>query len=55
MQEAATGSSEIAGNITGIAAGAQESARSMEQLNVAVGELAHVSELLDAQVSRFRL
>ncbi|WP_324650472.1 methyl-accepting chemotaxis protein [Georgenia sp. H159] len=55
VTEAATGSTEIAGNITGIATAAQDNSVTMAQMGGAVGELATISEGLRAQVAQFRV
>ncbi|PTU54369.1 methyl-accepting chemotaxis protein, partial [Sphaerisporangium cinnabarinum] len=52
-QEAATGSSEIAGNITGIAAGASSTAEAVEQMNGSIAELARMAAELRSRASRF--
>ena len=53
VQEAATGSSEIAGNITGIAAGASSTAEAVEQMNGSIAELARMAAELRSRASRF--
>ncbi|MFJ2299497.1 methyl-accepting chemotaxis protein, partial [Oerskovia paurometabola] len=55
VQESATGASEIAGNITGIATAAQDSAATMQRMSVAVDELAQVSVELRTRVAQFRI
>ncbi|MBD8062687.1 methyl-accepting chemotaxis protein [Oceanitalea stevensii] len=55
VTEAATGSTEIAGNITGIASAAADNSATMTQMSSAVTELATISEGLRAQVSQFRV
>src|SRR5699024_8179590 len=55
VAEAASGSGEIAGNITGIASAAQDNTRTMAQMSTAVAELAAVSESLRTQVAQFRI
>ncbi|WP_454085677.1 methyl-accepting chemotaxis protein [Georgenia sp. Marseille-Q6866] len=55
VTEAATGSTEIAGNITGIASAAADNSTTMSQMSSAVAELASISEGLRAQVSAFRV
>jgi methyl-accepting chemotaxis protein len=54
VAEAATGSGEIAGNITGVASAAAESAQTLNQMSGAIAELARLSEDLRGRVSRFR-
>ncbi|RMI14244.1 methyl-accepting chemotaxis protein [Cellulomonas triticagri] len=54
VAEAATGSGEIATNITGVASAAAESSQTLNQMGGAVAELARMSENLRGQVSRFR-
>jgi methyl-accepting chemotaxis protein len=54
VAEAATGSGEIATNITGVASAASESSQTLNQMGSAVAELARLSEDLRGQVSRFR-
>ncbi|MCA5895157.1 methyl-accepting chemotaxis protein, partial [Isoptericola sp. NEAU-Y5] len=53
--EVATGSSEIAVNITGVADAAAQSSETLVQIGDSVSELAQVSEALRAQVSRFQI
>jgi methyl-accepting chemotaxis protein len=53
VAEAATGSGEIATNITGVASAASTSAQTLNQMGEAIGELARTSEDLRAKVSRF--
>jgi methyl-accepting chemotaxis protein len=53
VSEAATGSGEIAVNITGVAAAASTSSETLNQMGEAIGGLAGLSEDLRAQVSRF--
>ncbi|MCM3661941.1 methyl-accepting chemotaxis protein [Georgenia satyanarayanai] len=55
VTEAATGSTEIAGNITGIASAAADNSATMTQMSSAVAELASISEGLRAQVSAFHV
>ncbi|WP_413451417.1 methyl-accepting chemotaxis protein [Georgenia phoenicis] len=55
VTEAATGSTEIAGNITGIASAAADNSATMTQMSTAVAELATISEGLRAQVAQFRV
>jgi hypothetical protein len=52
--EAATGSGEIATNITGVAAAAAQSSQTLNQMGGAIGELARMSEDLRARVAGFR-
>jgi methyl-accepting chemotaxis protein len=54
VAEAATGSGEIATNITGVASAATQSSQTLNQMGAAVAELARMSEDLRGQVSRFR-
>jgi methyl-accepting chemotaxis protein len=54
VAEAATGSGEIAVNITGVASAAAESSQTLNQMGDAVAELARMSENLRARVSGFR-
>jgi len=54
VAEAATGSGEIASNITGVASAATESSQTLGQMGSAVAELARMAEDLRGQVSRFR-
>ena len=54
VAEAATGSGEIATNITGVAAAAAESSQTLNQMGGAIGELARMSEDLRARVGGFR-
>jgi len=53
VAEAATGSGEIAGNITGVAASAATSSGVVTQMGGAIGELAQLSQDLRDQVARF--
>ncbi len=53
VQEAATGSSEIALNITGVAAAADSSAQVLDQMGDSVSELARLSNDLDKRVAAF--
>ncbi|MCV2394768.1 methyl-accepting chemotaxis protein [Actinotalea sp. M2MS4P-6] len=53
VAEAATGSGEIASNITGVADAAQDSTRVLGDLGVAVGELAQMAARLQSQTSVF--
>ena len=53
VSEAATGSGEIATNITGVADSAQSSAQVVGQMSVSVAELARMSEDLRTRVSTF--
>lgn len=54
IAHAATGSTEIAGNITGVATGSQTTTESVTQSQQAVPELARMSSELSALVARFR-
>ncbi|WP_432457698.1 methyl-accepting chemotaxis protein [Cellulomonas iranensis] len=51
--EAATGSGEIASNITGVASSAQEASTTLGQMGVSVAELARLSEDLRRRVAAF--
>ena len=53
VAEAATGSGEIAANITGVADAAQDSTRVLADLGAAVGELAQMAARLQAQTAVF--
>jgi methyl-accepting chemotaxis protein len=53
VQEAATGSSEIAGNITGVASAADSSAHVLGQMGDSVAELARLSADLRTRVDAF--
>ena len=53
ITEAATGSGEIAANITGVAAGAATSSEVLEQMGGSVNELAHLSAGLRERISAF--
>ena len=55
MAEAATGSGEIAVNITGVASAAQTSTAAVGAVSNQVAELADLSRDLRAQVASFRL
>ncbi|QZN87352.1 methyl-accepting chemotaxis protein [Cellulomonas sp. C5510] len=55
VAEAATGSGEIATNITGVASAASEASQTLNQMGGAIAELARMSEDLRAQVGGFRL
>ena len=54
VQEAATGSGEIARNITGVASAADANAQVLEQMGSAVSELARLSTELRTRVATFR-
>jgi methyl-accepting chemotaxis protein len=54
VAEAATGSGEIAGNITGVAAAAAQSSQTLGQMGASIAELARMSEDLRARVANFR-
>jgi methyl-accepting chemotaxis protein len=53
VAEAATGSGEIATNITGVASAAAGSSQTLGQMGDSIGELARMSEDLRGRVSRF--
>ncbi|WP_169166368.1 methyl-accepting chemotaxis protein [Cellulomonas taurus] len=53
VAEAATGSGEIATNITGVASAASSSSQTLGQMGDAIAELARMSEDLRGRVSRF--
>ncbi|NKY09749.1 methyl-accepting chemotaxis protein [Cellulomonas hominis] len=53
VAEAATGSGEIATNITGVASAASTSSQTLNQMGDSIGELARMSEDLRGRVSRF--
>jgi methyl-accepting chemotaxis protein len=53
VAEAATGSGEIAVNITGVASAAATSSQTLGQMGDSIGELARMSEDLRGRVSRF--
>jgi methyl-accepting chemotaxis protein len=53
VAEAATGSGEIAVNITGVASAASTSSQTLGQMGDSIAELARLSEDLRGQVSRF--
>jgi methyl-accepting chemotaxis protein len=53
VSEAATGSGEIAGNITGIATATASNTQVLDQLNQAVAELARMSNDLRTRVGQF--
>ncbi|TGJ95232.1 methyl-accepting chemotaxis protein [Actinotalea fermentans ATCC 43279 = JCM 9966 = DSM 3133] len=53
VQESATGASEIAGNITGIATAASSTAEAIQQMNDSIAELARMSADLQADASKF--
>jgi methyl-accepting chemotaxis protein len=53
VAEAATGSGEIATNITGVASAAAGSSQTLGQMGDSIGELARLSEDLRGRVSRF--
>ncbi|MHB1065650.1 MAG: methyl-accepting chemotaxis protein, partial [Georgenia sp.] len=55
VAEAATGSGEIADNITGIAAASAASTRDLAGITEAVAELAALAEAQRAQVAVFRI
>ena len=54
VAEAATGSGEIAGNITGVAAAAAQSSQTLGQMGASIAELARMSDDLRARVANFR-
>ncbi|WP_217616635.1 methyl-accepting chemotaxis protein [Cellulomonas sp. GbtcB1] len=53
VAEAATGSGEIATNITGVASAATQSSQTLNQMGDSIGELARLSEDLRGRVARF--
>ncbi|MHA7135633.1 methyl-accepting chemotaxis protein, partial [Oerskovia turbata] len=53
VQESATGASEIAGNITGIATVAQDGAATTHQMNESIAELARLSADLQSDAAKF--
>jgi methyl-accepting chemotaxis protein len=53
VQEAASGSTEIASNITGVATAAGTTTQVLEQMEVSIGELAQMSADLRTQVATF--
>ena len=53
VQEAATGSTEIAGNITGVSAAAESTTQALTQTRTAVDELSRMAADLRTDVSRF--
>ncbi|WP_454051005.1 methyl-accepting chemotaxis protein [Cellulomonas sp. Marseille-Q8402] len=53
VAEAATGSGEIANNITGVASAAAGSSQTLGQMGDSIGELARLSEDLRGRVARF--
>ncbi len=55
VAEAATGSGEIASNITGVASAAATSSDVVNQMGSAINELAQISVDLRGQVARFRI
>lgn len=55
VAEAATGSTEIAGSIAGIAGNAQDNATTLEHMSEAVVDLAKVAETLRSHVAQFRI
>jgi methyl-accepting chemotaxis protein len=55
VSEAATGSGEIASNITGVASAASTSSDVVNQMGAAINELAQLSNELRGQVSRFHV
>jgi methyl-accepting chemotaxis protein len=54
VAEAATGSGEIATNITGVASAAAESSQTLGQMGGAIAEMARMSEDLRTRVANFR-
>jgi methyl-accepting chemotaxis protein len=54
VSEAATGSSEIAANITGVADAAATTTEGVSQTRTAAGELSRMSSELQTLVQRFR-
>ncbi len=55
VAEAATGSGEIAGNITGVATAASTSSGVVNQMGAAINELAQLSVDLRGEIARFRI
>jgi methyl-accepting chemotaxis protein len=53
VAEAATGSGEIATNITGVASATATSSQTRGQMGDSIGELARMSEDLRGRVARF--
>jgi methyl-accepting chemotaxis protein len=53
VQEAATGTGEIAGNITGVSTAADSTNQALGQTRIAVDELARMAADLRTTVSRF--
>jgi methyl-accepting chemotaxis protein len=53
VAEAATGSGEIAVNITGVASAASSSSQTLGQMGDSISELARLSENLRGRVSQF--
>ncbi|MFF2624137.1 methyl-accepting chemotaxis protein, partial [Oerskovia jenensis] len=51
--ESATGASEIAGNITGIATAASSTAEAIQQMNDSIAELARMSADMQSGASKF--
>jgi methyl-accepting chemotaxis protein len=54
VSEAATGSAQIAANITGVATAASSTTEGVSQTGQAAGELARMSSELQSLVQRFR-
>jgi methyl-accepting chemotaxis protein len=54
VAEAATGSGEIAVNITGVASATSTSSQTLGQMGDSIGELARLSEDLRRRVEQFR-
>jgi methyl-accepting chemotaxis protein len=55
VAEAATGSGEIAGNITGVATAAATSSTVVNQMGSAINDLARLSDDLHTQIARFQI
>jgi methyl-accepting chemotaxis protein len=53
VQEAATGATEIAGNITGVSAAADSTTQALTQTRSAVDELSRMAADLRTEVSHF--
>ncbi|HEY0188926.1 MAG TPA: methyl-accepting chemotaxis protein, partial [Cellulomonas sp.] len=53
VAEAATGSGEIAVNITGVASASAQSSQTLNQMGGSIAELARLADALRDQVARF--